>query len=149
MHKYIFSDECSKWEIEGEISIASKEAVKVSGEASHLKDENDGILIQRSFTAKTDSDIICFEFDEIIKPALLEKNIYKYKGHAPFIGGTLNGLYVISFDAIHAMYSEEEGHASAQEAFFSKDENTYFNNGILFKNGNLYLIWSLVYKIIK
>ena len=140
--------ENSKWNIEGMVSISNGKYENAYGEVNVQKNTaNDGVSIHRIFSLQSESDIMYFEFNEELSMDISETNILRYESTNPLVGEALKGLYIVSFDFIHAMYAELLGGSSVQEVFIKKDNATYLNNGIMFRTGKLYLRWNLEYKI--
>ncbi len=138
----------SKWNIEGQLCIDDTFYQNVIGEAivSNSTDiRGTTININRTFSCSTEDGLIYFDFDDTILKSDHDNKICRYTLNTPISADPLTGLYVISFDFIHAMYAQKHGNFSAQETFIKSSENTYKNNGFMFKNAKLHLRWDFLY----
>ncbi len=137
-----------KWNIEGQLSIDDTFYENVVGEAIVSSSSNirsATINVNRTFSCSTDGGIIYFDFNDTIIRNDSDKKICRYTLNTPISADPLTGLYVISFDFIHAMYAQKLGGFSAQEVFVKNADNTYNNNGFMFKNAKIHLRWDFLY----
>ncbi len=137
-----------KWNIEGEIFIDDTLYENVYGEAIVSTSNNPkatSINISRTFSSTTDDGLIYLNFDDTILRNSNDDNICRYTLNTPISADPLTGLYVISFNFIHAMYAQKQGSFSAQETFIKNADDSYTNNGFMFKNAKLHLRWNLLY----
>ncbi len=141
----------SKWNIEGRLSIDDVIYNNVYGEAivsnavDTFGESMNVINVSRTFSATTDDGLIYLQFDDTILKSSSDDNICRYTLNTPVASDPLTGLYVLSFGFVHAMYAQKQGGFSAQESFIKNDDDTYINNGFMFKNAKLHLRWDLRY----
>ncbi len=136
------------WNIEGSMYVDDKLYENAYGEAIVSRSRNmrgEAININRTFSSTTEDGLIYFQFDDTIIKSELEENICRYSLNTPIAADTLTGLYVLSFDFIHATYSQKYGNFSAQETFMKNADGSYSNNGFIFKNARLHIRWNFLY----
>lgn len=138
----------SNWNIEGSMFVDNELYENAYGEAVVSRSKNmrgECINVNRTFSCTTSDGLIYFQFDDTIIRNEHEDNICRYTLNTPISADPLTGLYVLSFDFIHAAYAQKFGNFSAQETFIKNADGSYSNNGFMFKNAKLHIRWNFLY----